>query len=584
MVFVFFIYGLSFFLLGLMILIYPKKGSAFKLAYYIYWIAGFGLLHGINEWLDMFVRIHSPAPILENIRMLTLPASFYCLIIFGVWVVVDVHKKASALKILPVILPLAWLAIFLFYQDFLMGDIWSRYLLCVPGTLLTGLGCYLQLRQFKHVNWPVVVGHLKIAAVVFVIYGVLAGAIVPTASFFPAAYLNYDLIQQVFGMPVQIFRAVCAVILAYCILRILEVFHWETQTALWENELRFATISNAVPIIFFMTDQDKNLVFIRGSALDSLGLQAENLLGKPLTCLIPNDDPMHDMEASGHSSILPIGNRTFEISCSPHQSDKGQTGGLIGVAIDITQRIENENELEGYRQEMLQNRRMVELGTISNSVVQKIDQPLHVARLLVERALSGIKDVSDPEMMHDILSKCFKEISATLSQLQIYHEYAELPKRDRIEPVDLYPMVKRMIAVLNESARKVHLSLHCQDMDIIPSLVMPKKELEQIFFIMMQHVIDSADSRQPQSLTMRCRQIDDHIQLLFCDTCGEIPPEQLENLFDPLQAAQGQIKGNGMGLAILHRLVGNYGGKVTVDNQNGGTIYCISLPVQNRGG
>jgi len=40
MTFVFVIYGLSFFVLGLSILVYPKKGSTFKLAGHLYLIAG----------------------------------------------------------------------------------------------------------------------------------------------------------------------------------------------------------------------------------------------------------------------------------------------------------------------------------------------------------------------------------------------------------------------------------------------------------------------------------------------------------------------------------------------------------------
>ncbi|MHC4346695.1 MAG: hypothetical protein ACYSUP_18660, partial [Planctomycetota bacterium] len=57
MIFVWFVYGLAFFCLGLIIVIYPKKGSFFRLAEHIWWIAGFGILHGINEWLDMFIEL-----------------------------------------------------------------------------------------------------------------------------------------------------------------------------------------------------------------------------------------------------------------------------------------------------------------------------------------------------------------------------------------------------------------------------------------------------------------------------------------------------------------------------------------------
>jgi hypothetical protein len=49
-----------FFSLGLVIIINPKKDRVFKLYKYIWLIAIFGILHGINEWLDMFIDLNEP--------------------------------------------------------------------------------------------------------------------------------------------------------------------------------------------------------------------------------------------------------------------------------------------------------------------------------------------------------------------------------------------------------------------------------------------------------------------------------------------------------------------------------------------
>jgi hypothetical protein len=89
MIFVWFVYGLAFFCLGLIIVIYPKKGSFFQLAKHIWWTVGFGILHGINEWLDMFIELEGPLPahVLKLIRIVTLAGSFLFLRRFGTKVV-----------------------------------------------------------------------------------------------------------------------------------------------------------------------------------------------------------------------------------------------------------------------------------------------------------------------------------------------------------------------------------------------------------------------------------------------------------------------------------------------------------------
>ena len=63
MIFVWFIYGLAFFVLGLVILIYPRRDSRFRLAKHIWMIGVFGVVHGVNEWLDMFHAIGKPFPL-----------------------------------------------------------------------------------------------------------------------------------------------------------------------------------------------------------------------------------------------------------------------------------------------------------------------------------------------------------------------------------------------------------------------------------------------------------------------------------------------------------------------------------------
>ena len=46
--------------MGFGILYYPKKDNLFRLASKIHLIGWFGVLHGINEWLDLMVLISAP--------------------------------------------------------------------------------------------------------------------------------------------------------------------------------------------------------------------------------------------------------------------------------------------------------------------------------------------------------------------------------------------------------------------------------------------------------------------------------------------------------------------------------------------
>ncbi len=228
---IFLIYGLAFFTMGLAIFILPKKCSAFKLANKLWLLAGFGIFHGINEWIEMFMLINKPAeiPLVEFTRLFILAVSYLFLVLFGAVIVSEGKKKASALKMLPVFLSLVWIGAIVLNKQPLLRIVWTRYLLGITGSALTAYALFLQIAEFKRINLVTIIKSLKLGVIAFSFYGFFSGLIVPRANIFPASFLNYETFFKITGIPVQVFRAVCAVIMTYAIVRVLSIFEWETN-------------------------------------------------------------------------------------------------------------------------------------------------------------------------------------------------------------------------------------------------------------------------------------------------------------------------------------------------------------------
>lgn len=231
MVIIFFIYGLAFFILGVSILIYPKKDSAFMLSRTLWLLGLYGIIHGISEWIDMFTLLYRKyAFALHFIGMFFLSVSFLCLVKFGVRNIVSIKKRCLVLSYLPWALFILWLLLVYFGPDgFLYAEIWARYLLGTSGMCLTAYALILQAGIFKKEKLALVAVNLKAAASAFLLYGFFGGIIVPKAGFFPAAVFNFDSFRNITGIPVQIFRAAAACVITYNMLKVLGVFHWETK-------------------------------------------------------------------------------------------------------------------------------------------------------------------------------------------------------------------------------------------------------------------------------------------------------------------------------------------------------------------
>jgi len=408
MTFVFFIYGLAFFILGLAIFIYPKKGSAFKLAKDLWLVGAFGILHGINEWIDMFMLIQKPQEllVLKIIRAFIMPLSFVFLIQFGTKIIAETRKGFGWFKSLTFILPVAWVCIFALTRErFLYGDIWGRYLLGFPGAMLTAYVLILGLSDFKDVQLLSVRRNLKIGASFFAFYAILSGIITPKAGIFPASILNYPQFLGTFGFPVQALRALSAVMIAVFLGKVLVVFDWETKSKLKNTiedfrvgneelqasneelqatteelqasseELRATTeelqiekgfakvIAENIQEGIMLLSKDFKILWANKKIMGLSGLKEDEVFGgycyaithhldEP--CKPPHDAcPIHEVLATGkavsvtHTHFDKEGNKFYaEVSAYPVKNEKGEVIQFIHVARDITERIKSEEEIK----------------------------------------------------------------------------------------------------------------------------------------------------------------------------------------------------------------------------------------------
>ena len=74
-----------------------------------------------------------------------------------------------------------------------------------------------------------------------------------------------------------------------------------------------------------------------------------------------------------------------------------------------------------------------------------------------------------------------------------------------------------------------------------------------------------------------------YVRLAVGDTGGGIPPAVLERIFDPFFTTKRVGDGTGLGLALVHGIVADFGGAIDVTTQVGiGTTFTIWLPARDE--
>ena len=201
--YVFFVYGLSFFLLAAML---PRADRHANDRSPWPWLTYFALLHGCAEWLELPLLVLEPDPRWQLLRWLFIAVSYGCLIEF-------VRRATRGLY--QTTFSLWWLfgLVLLAAAGGLAGvrglEAGIHQALGLPG----GLGAAWVLLRYRD---RAKVGRvpLGIAAFGMALYALLGGLLAAEAPFFPASLFNQELFQAATGFPVQLARALALTLTA----------------------------------------------------------------------------------------------------------------------------------------------------------------------------------------------------------------------------------------------------------------------------------------------------------------------------------------------------------------------------------
>ncbi len=253
MIITYFLYGLAFFTMAVVIASRVRKDSTFTLARPIWLLSMFGLAQALAEWSKVTKLLHMYGIALLDIftlhviDVLTIGVSSTFLFLFGIQLVIANKEKYSYLKYLPLLLALVW-AIKFILIDLVINPIdnlrvwnansiaWARYLLALPGSILVCIGLIYQLPTLKRLQLKSAYYNCLGAAVVFAAYGFFSGLITFPIDFWPGTVLNTATFEQFIGMPVQHFRTVLGLLMAYTIIRTINIFNVELQRRIEEAE------------------------------------------------------------------------------------------------------------------------------------------------------------------------------------------------------------------------------------------------------------------------------------------------------------------------------------------------------------
>jgi len=227
--------------MGLLVALEGGRSSEERVRKALRPLAGFGLVHASHEWIEMFVYInssggHTIAPALTVLRLSTLAFSFLSLAAFGGFLMARDETAQRVSLLIPLGLEAVWVfGLIRLRNEFppasLYGvvDVWTRYSLAIPASILAALGLIAQQRAFRKVGLVRFGQDALWAAVAFAWYGLIGQAFTRASGLPPSNIINEGLFLRFFGFPVQLMRAILAGAASVYVIRFLHAFQVETE-------------------------------------------------------------------------------------------------------------------------------------------------------------------------------------------------------------------------------------------------------------------------------------------------------------------------------------------------------------------
>jgi PAS domain S-box-containing protein len=361
---------------------------------------------------------------------------------------------------------------------------------------------------------------------------------------------------------------------------------------LQESEERYRTVVESAGEAISIVDERGAFRFMNMTAARALAGHPSDFVGKTMQDLFPQEIAVRQMQTvrrviqAGRGENVIVRSsvqgqlRWYNTTVEPLKDSVGKTTLALVIARDIHELRTAQQELETYREKMIRAEHLASLGTLSAMLSHEMTQPLMVIRLSIQNAVKALEDASCGPTVPEDLRDALAGVAHATAIVERFRDFAGKMSQGTTGTVSLPTAARRVVQLLDESARKARIALNVDLPDDLPAIHSYGKEIEQVFFLLAQNAVQAADGTRDHCFCIRGAGQGDAVELQFADDCGGIAPEILERVFEPFVTTKPPGEGTGLGLCVVQRIVSQVGGRLTVDSRWGqGTTFFLTLPI-----
>lgn len=364
----------------------------------------------------------------------------------------------------------------------------------------------------------------------------------------------------------------------------------QVEKALKESENRARALLEAMPDLMFRMNRQGVFLDYKAKASDLYAQSEDTIIGKNNRDISPPDfadlveEKIRHTLYSGRMQTfeyqLPIpGRGSVDFEARMVKSDEDE---ITAIVRDITEKKAMENQLH-------QAGKMATIGTLAGGIAHDFNNLLSI---IIGNAELAIEDFPQHAQEQDNLKEI---IAAGIRGAGIVKQLLNYTRKTspELKPIAAATVIEESLKFLRATIPttiEIRKSLPADNVTILADPV----QIEQVLMNICTNAAQEMEKTggiiqvsaektvwdQASSSVFPDLAEGDYLKITVGDTGPGIDPVVIDRIFDPYFTTKDLAKNTGMGLSVVHTIVKNHNGAITVDSKPGkGAVFTILFPV-----
>jgi PAS domain S-box-containing protein len=370
----------------------------------------------------------------------------------------------------------------------------------------------------------------------------------------------------------------------------------EVETRLRDSELRFRNLVESIKDWFWEVDPKGVYIYAGPQVTALLGYDPGEVLGKSVFDFMTPEEKERvekiykalvaerkPIELLRNALIHKDGRRVVvETSGLPIYDTQARFCGFRGTDRDITEKVKLEERLQ-------QAQKMESIGTLAGGIAHDFNNILGIMVGNAELALDDVPPWNPGYQNLQEIKTAGLRAAHIVKQLLSFSRKSE----QKLKPVEIKAIIQDSLNLLRAtmpSTVEIRENFATAEGTILADPI-------QINQVIMNLCINASQAMEDEGGVIEVRALQvalggrtgnanpglpegDYIKISVSDTGQGIDPQIIDKIFDPYFTTKEVGRGSGMGLAVVHGIVKNHSGGVTVDSIAGqGATFNVFFPL-----